>query len=235
MTRKRAEEISSGLTVLSVFFGCGLLFSNLIPFDWIGKIFGLFSVLMFLISLALLLLYPDIFVLESKKELVKHGLDRQYVSMYNPIFVPGALATVDLLFGVNVSNWWELVIASIVVVLVLGLLFWKFLPYLRENLLELVAAALLVGMMQMGLIWQVNTLLDFVEPVYIQVEVRDIGKSNHRKGPDTYYFVADLNGEERRIEVSIQQWKELSIGEDVTIAIHSGGLGMEYFVLADAE
>ena len=231
MTMKRAEEISSGLTNFAFCSGCGLLVSGYFWIEWLGKVFGLLSIISFLIGLGLLLRYPDLFAMKSKKNLEKQGLDQKYVSMEGPLILPGCMAVVWLVSWGNAVNWWEPVIAAVIPAAVLGVLFWKMLDYYQQYPKNLAGAVLAVAFALTGLIWQVNVILDFAQPEYVQVEVLGTGKSNSRKGPDTYFFETEFNGEERRICVSVSEFRELPFLEEVTIAIHSGGLGMEYLEL----
>ena len=233
MTRSRAERLSSGLSVFSFCSGFGLLFSGLLSVEWIGKIFGLFSVILFLIGVTLLLLYPDFFTLESKKNLEKQGLDQVYFSMEAPIILPGSTALIWLFTWGNVANWLEPVIAAVILAAALGVLFWRVLDYFQEKPKELIAYVLTMAIALTGILWQVNRILDFAQPEFVRVQVQDIGYSYNGRGPDFYYFVTEINGDTCVIRVRGWQWKELSIGEYVMIEIHSGALGMEYYELAE--
>lgn len=233
MTRKKAEQIARILNVISFVAMVGVIVPGILGRTAIMNVFSVVGIGCFFAGLILWLRFPENFHYEAKKELRKKGLDSKYESITYPLLFPGGSLTVMLLKSGNIKSWWVLLLTAAVLLVILCVLMHRFVPVMRENMLELLGMALLLAIFQIGSIWQVNVLLDFKEPEYTEVEVIRKDSSHSRRGGTTYYFMTELEGEEYRFHVTSDEWRALDAGDTVTVAIHSGGLGMEYYTLEE--
>ena len=83
-----------------------------------------------------------------------------------------------------------------------------------------------------GPIGMINGLTDKAEPEISRVVVEDkyisAGKSTN------YYCTVILEGGENfDLQVTSSQYEEIAGGQEVTIALHRGGLGIEYISLVE--
>lgn len=97
---------------------------------------------------------------------------------------------------------------------------------------DLLALGLLLVMFLSGPIGMVNGLLGWEEPKTYPVTVED---KHISAGKSTNYYCTILleNGESFDLSVSKPEYEELEAGEQIVIAHHSGGLGIEYLSLAE--
>lgn len=233
MTRKKAEQIARILNVISFVAMVGVIVPGILGRTAIMNVFSVVGIGCFFAGLLFWLRFPESFHYETNKELRKKGLDSKYESIAYPLMLPGCALALMLLKSGNIKSWWVLLVAGAVLFVILCILIHRFVPELRENMLELVGMALVLAIFQVGSIWQVNMLLDFKEPEYTEVEVIRKDSSHSRRGGTTYYFMTELEGEEYRFHVTSDEWRALDAGDTVTVAIHSGGLGMEYYTLEE--
>ena len=144
-----------------------------------------------------------------------------------------AFTTLHVLKSHTPANWWQPIIAVAILTVVLLILAPRFLSGREMSRGDLIAYVIMFGLLHIGCIWQINLLLDIKEPEYEQVIVQTVDSSRSRKGGTTYYIEGELDGEEQRINIPRAQWVQLEVGDTVTVAIHSGGLGMEYCTLEE--
>lgn len=227
MSHKLAKRIIIPLNVFSI--GAG----TLLTFGLEPKLMGALCILCVLISWVLLFRFPDRFSLDSSKSLKKKGLEGQYCSVECSMGVSLAFTTINLLKSNTPANWWEPIVLSAILTVALLILVLRFLSERDIGRGDLIAYAILFGLLHIGCIWQANLLLDFKEPQCEQVIVQTVDSSRSSKGGTTYYIKAELDGEELRINIPRAQWVKLEEGDTVTIAIHHGGLGMEYYTLEE--
>ena len=225
MSYQQAKRIILPLNVISIIASVLLLF-GLLP-----KLTGAVCVLCVLVSWVLLFRFPDCFSLHSAKTLKSRGLEEQYCSLEWPLCITAALSTMRILRTHTPANWGESLLAGVILTVVLLILALRFLSDRDMSVGELITYVLLFGMFHIGCIWQVNLLLDVRAPEYEWVIVQTVDSSRSRKGGTTYYIKVELDGEEQRINVPFVKWAMLEGGDTVKIAIHPGGLGMEYYTL----
>ena len=227
MSHEQAKRIILPLNVLSVAASLLLMF-NLMP-----KLTGAVCVLCVLVSWVLLFRFPDRFSLHPSKELKKQGLDGQYCSVEFSLIFSVMFPTLHMLRSHTPANWWHPIIAAVILTVLLLILAFRFLSGHDLGRGDLIGYVILFGLFHIGCIWQVNLLLDLSAPEYEQVVVQTVDESHSRRGGTTYYVEGELDGEEQRFNIPRAQWVQLEVGDTVTVAIHSGGLGMEYYTLEE--
>lgn len=97
---------------------------------------------------------------------------------------------------------------------------------------DLLALILLLVLFSSGPVGMVNSLTDFAEPETYRVVVEDMHISNGKS--DKYYCSITLqNGEEFDLQVTRAQYDTIEPGQILSIALHPGGLGIEYISLVE--
>ena len=227
MSHETAKRIIVPLNVLSLAAGVLLMF-GLMP-----KLAGAVCVLCVLISWVLVFRFPDRFTLDSSKNLKSKGLEGRYCSVEGSMGFSLVFTALQLLKSNTPANWWEPIAAMAIFTAALLILVLRFLTERDMGRGDLIAIAILFGVMHIGCIWQVNLLLDHREPEYEQVIVQTVDRSHSRRGGSTYYIEGELDGELERFNIPQTQWLRVDEGDTVIIAIHHGGLGMEYYILEE--
>ena len=97
---------------------------------------------------------------------------------------------------------------------------------------DLLALLLLLAMFLSGPIGMVNGLLDVNRPAVYPVTVEDKHISSG-KSTNYYCTVTLAEGETFDLSVSKQEYAEIEVGQQIAIAHHAGGLGIEYISLAE--
>lgn len=97
---------------------------------------------------------------------------------------------------------------------------------------DLLALGLLLILFLSGPIGMVNGLLDFNRPAVYPVMVEDKHTSSG-KSTNYYCTVTLAEGESFDLSVSKQDYSGIEVGQQITIAHHAGGLGMEYISLME--
>ena len=97
---------------------------------------------------------------------------------------------------------------------------------------DLLALLLLLAMFLSGPIGMVNGVLDFNKPAVYPVTVEDQHISS---GKSTSYYCTILlpDGESFDLSVSKPDYDEINVGQQIVIAHHPGGLGIEYISLVE--
>ena len=99
---------------------------------------------------------------------------------------------------------------------------------------DLLALGLLLILFLAGPIGMVNDLTDRVEPEISRVEVVGMHVSHSSKSGDNHYCTILLeDGEEFDLQVNRDQYAQIQVGQDITVAYHPGGLGIEYLSLVE--
>lgn len=97
---------------------------------------------------------------------------------------------------------------------------------------DLLAMLLLLVMFLSGPIGMVNVLTDRAEPEISRVTVEDKYISAG-KSASHYCTVILKSGEEFDLEVTSDQYDAIAAGQQISIALHPGGLGIEYISLVE--
>jgi hypothetical protein len=121
----------------------------------------------------------------------------------------------------------EIWIWSVGIAVAICVVFGLFVREFSERTGDLLALLLLLGLFLSGPIGMVNGLTDWQRPVVYPVIVEDLyiysGKTT------TYHCTVTLQGgEDFAIQITEDQYNDLTVGQQISIAHHSGGLGMEY-------
>lgn len=97
---------------------------------------------------------------------------------------------------------------------------------------DLLALLLLLAMFLSGPIGMVNGLLDVNRPAVYPVTVEDKHTSSG-KSTNYYCTVTLAEGETFDLSISKQNYAGIEVGQQITIAHHAGGLGIEYVSLME--
>lgn len=181
------------------------------------------------VCIALEIKYPAYFTLiEAKKDAEKRGhKPRIFLA---PFVILMATLVLRTMKDFSYKSWTGMVIGTAILTVVISLILGKYALEFRERKGDFAAIVLLVLFMSIGIVGQVNYLLDFSDGRIYYTEVVDQHVST---GKSTSYYCTVLleNGEEFEIQVSRDLYRQIGVGSWVKITTYDGGLGMEYVAI----
>lgn len=217
--RAMLSKIRTGLLVAIALIDLPWLFLK-VPY----KLFAVLSLIPCPVVLALICLFPEDTTLEEKAK--KPG-DR--VEMITPLLFSGFGPCLRCLLDFNFLDLPRLLIYAAVMLIVIFVLVFAFNKPLRKKVGTLICTVLLCYFFTLGCIGQLNYLLDFSEPQSQSAEIIDMHVSTSSKGPDRYVLsVVTVDGTDMDLQVSKSEYQSLKPGDEVTVFILPGGLGIPY-------
>ena len=169
------------------------------------------------------LMYPQYFTLLDfgKGESSKHAIGLAFPAAL-PLMVQTLYVNARYDF-LTMEIWIWSAGMAVAICVVFGLLVREF----SDRTGDLLALLLLLGLFLSGPIGMVNGLTDWQRPVVYPVIVEDLYISSGKT--TTYHCTVTLQGgEDFVIQITEDEYNDLAVGQQITIAHHSGGLGMEY-------
>lgn len=195
--------------------------------------YKLWITLCMLCSAACLILaskYPAYFTLldlEDKKHRPKYGIGLGWISTF-----PLMLLTVRTLY-MNVLQLGRLFVYAAIFTAILAVLLWVIVKELRNHSAGFAAMvlALLVG--SMGVVGQMNYLLDTSTEEITAYTVMELKQHSSRRNRSYQCTITLQDGEEYKMNISREAYKELTVGDQIQVAHRKGGLGLEYIYLVE--
>lgn len=179
------------------------------------------------ICIVLALKFPAYFSLvEAKKDAAKRGhKPREFLMM--PLLILMAALMMRTFLDFSFTSWTGLLIGGGLITAAVAVLLWQFALEFRERKADFVATVFMILFMSLGVVGQLNYLLDVSEPQIYYTEVVDHHISS---GKSTSYYCTVIleNGEEFDIQVGRDMYQRIDVGDWVKTVTHSGGLGIEY-------
>lgn len=217
--RAMLSRIRTGLLVAIALIGLPWMFLH-VPY----KLFAALSLLPGPVVLILLCMFPEDTTLEEKP---KNANGR--IEMVSPLVFSGAAPCLRVLFDFNILDWPRLLIYAAIVLVLIIVALTIFNKPLRQKIGTLLCAILLCCFFVVGSVGQLNYLLDFSQPQSQAAQITDMHISTSSKGPDRYLLdVITDDGAEMELQVSQSEYLALTLGDQVTVIIFSGGLGIPY-------
>ncbi len=150
---------------------------------------------------------------------------------------PAALPImIQALYVINRFSFltWEIHLWSAGLGLVICVLFGFCSREFSQRTGDLLGLFLLLGLFCIGPIGLVNALTDVQEPSVYPVTVEDMYISHRSRSGDNHYCTVILNnGEEFDLQVRKDQYNRIQVGQEIVIAHHPGGLGLDYISLVE--
>ena len=180
--------------------------------------------------LVLAIKYPVYFTLldlEDKKRKPKYGIGLGWLSTF-----PLMLLAARTLY-MNVLQLGKLFVFASVLTVILAVLLWILAKEFRNHSAGFAAVilALLIGCI--GVVGQMNYLLDTSTEEITVCTVMDLDRHSTRRSKSYRCTIMLENGEECRMNISRETYKKLSVGDKVQVAHREGGLGLEYIYLVE--
>ena len=191
------------------------------------KLFSVLSLLPFPAVLALICLFPEDVTLDDRKGRKTDGR----VDLITPLIFSGLAPALRTTMDFNFLTWKPLLIQSGLLLVLIGIALFLCSRELRQRLWYFLCVLLLCYTFSLGAIGQLNYLLDTSVPQQQASTITDMRISTGSKSPDRYILtLVTLSGTEMELQTSKEHYNELSVGDNVTVYIHQGGLGIPYAI-----
>ena len=191
------------------------------------KLFSALSLLPFPIILATICLFPDDVSLDENMRQKTGGS----VEFFMPLVFSGFAPALRTLLDFNILAWKPLLIYAGILLVLVAVLLLVFYQELRQRIGMFLGILFLCIFFCFGSIGQLNYLLDTSAPQRQSATITDMHISTGSKSPDRYVLtVITLSGTEMELQTSKEHYNALSIGDNVTVYIKEGGLGISYAV-----
>lgn len=220
--RARLRQVRTGLLISIGAISLPWLFLN-VPY----KLFSALSLLPFPITLSFVCLFPEDITLDDSKGKKAHG----QAEFLTPFIFSGFAPALRTLLDFNFLTWKPLLIqAGILLALIAAVLF-IYHKELRQRFWLFLSVLFLCASFCLGSIGQLNYLLDTSESQRQFATIIDMHISTGNKSPDQYILtLITPSGTELELKTGKEHYDTLSVGENVTIYIKGGGLGIPYAI-----
>ena len=222
---KKMKIVRSVMIAAMVIFDACFLF-RVAPYK-------LWIVLCMLCSAACLVLaikYPAYFTLldlEDKKHKPKYGIGLGWISTF-----PLMLLTVRTLY-MNVIQLGRLLVYAAILTVMLAIVLWIFVKELHNHSAGFAAVILALLFGSIGIVGQMNYLLDTSTEEIAVYTVLDLDRHSTRRSQWYRCTITLEDGKEYRMDISREAYKSLTVGDQIQVAHREGGLGLEYIYLVE--
>lgn len=224
-TLQKMKKVRYGMIAATVIFGACFLF-RAAPYKlWIALCI-LCSAACFILAMK----YPAYFTLldlEDKKHRPKHGIGLGWISAF-----PLMLLAVRTLY-MNVLQLGRLLVYATILTAILTAFLWIFVKELRNHSAGCVAVVLALLIGSVGLVGQMNYLLDTSAEEIAVYTVMDLDRHSTRRSKSYRCTITLEDGEEYRINISREAYLGLTVGDQISVAKRKGGLGLDYIYLVE--
>ena len=191
------------------------------------KLFAALALIPCPMILILACMFPEDISLDEKAKAANGR-----VELLSPMIFSGMVPCLRLLIDFNILDWPRLLIFAAVLLVVIFTALFYFNKPMRKKIGSLVGVVFLCAFFAVGIIGQLNYLLDFSPPQSQAAQITDMHISTSSRGPDRYVLTIVMdNGAEMDLQVSKLEYQALTPGDQVTVFILSGGLGIPYAVV----
>ena len=217
--KKRLEWAVPLLTALSVLSIVGFLLRR----DWVWLLASLSCLAA---PVVMDILFPAYFTLRSVNKSQKEG-PRYAISLDWPLFLTGTALL--LTYRWNYTYEWQLLGAAAVFALAVGAVLVLLVEEFHREKSRAVVPVLCAFAIGIGVVHNVNSVLDPHPPVVTPAQVTELTQNNnYRRGDDYYCTVVLPDGTTRKVEIYEVLYDRLAVGDIVAFSLHSGALGIEY-------
>lgn len=211
---------------------CGFL--CLIGGSWFGRLSTVWSIICLLItafSFGLYLRYPQYYTIIDWRNCKRIGYTAKVSHLEIAVMGPALALTIRCMNDFCFPNWVPLSIASVVLGIAIFIIMNKFAREVKENTDLAIIVLLLSIIASLGMIGQLNHLLNFNDRVPQMSTVLNTEKDSN-KGTDQHYCTVELDsGVEMEVPISNSEYDKLQPGDMVPIYIGQGAFGIEYAYL----
>lgn len=220
--RAKLRQFRTGLMIAIGAIALPWMFLN-VPY----KLFSALSLLPFPVTLATICLFPDDISLDENKRKKSNGR----VEFFIPLVFSGFAPALRTLLDFNFLTWKPLLIYAGILLVLIAVLLLVFYRELRQRIGMFLGVLFLCTFFCFGSIGQLNLLLDTSKPQQQSAVITEMHISTGSKSPDRYVLtVITLSGTEMELQTSKEHYNSLSVGENVTVYIKEGGLGIPYAI-----
>lgn len=231
---KHIRIISWTLNIVSLI--CSLLFCILqTPY----KLWSALCVLCPVTAVALRLLFPTSFTLEDGSMEKKIGTFRKSHRKGNllipSVIVPGMALSIRSLtdFTFPDNTFTMLLVAAAIISVVAVVLYGILNNGFRNGLVNTIGILFVAVLVCLGVVGQLNYLLDFNEPEAYILEVSDKKVDRGPRSTSYYCTVTMPNGESLEVNMSASTYRGIEVGEEITVIYHSGAFDIPFYTVGD--
>ena len=223
-TIKHMKYFSYALNTWGALCMIGAFFLHAFP-----KLVGWMSMICFAVHITMLLAFPQYFhVIESTENLSKK--EKKRLRNQNNIFYSTLFSIFGMIlpsFHMNfLSDWLWLTYSLITALLLIGIV--SLLKHVFKRQIAAGALIVLLAFSSLGLVTQVNYLLDF-HPKEIQSGVVTDTHRSHTRRTSTYTCeIRAADGEMVKLRIRLADYSRLNEGDRVFFATCKGALGLSY-------
>lgn len=231
---KHIRIISWTLNIVSL--SCALFFCILqTPY----KLWSVLCILCPITAVALRLLFPTSFTLEDESMEKKIGVFRKSRRKGNllipSVIVPGLALSIRTLtdFTFPDNTIITLLIAALVISVVVMTLYGILNKGFRNGLVNAIGVMFGAVLVCLGVVGQLNYLLDFNE---LEAYILEVSDKNVDRGPrsTSYYCTVTMpNGESLEVNMSASTYRGIEVGEEITVIYHSGAFDIPFYTVED--
>ena len=180
--------------------------------------------------IALAIRYPAYFTLldlEDKKHRPKHGIGLGWLSTF-----PLLVLTVRTLY-MNFVHMGRLFVYAAILAVAVSVCLWFFVKELQNHYAGFAAVVLAILVGCVGVIGQMNYLLDTSAEEISAYTVLDLDRHSTRRSRTYQCAILLEDGKEYRMNISREAYEKLTVGDQIQVAHCEGALGLEYIYLVE--
>lgn len=215
--------------------GAGLNLAGIVCFGGtcmmgsLSTFWSTFSLLVIAASLVLYCLFPQYFSIMGKKEYKRAGYTAEVKQLTFAIMAPAMVLMVRGVSAFYFFSWKPILIGGAVAGLAVSLVLLLFSRELRESKSIFFVAVILAMLMSGGVLGQVNHMANRDTAPAKVYTVIDTDRTSSSKGGNSYYCIVALESDQEiRLPIGAGTYRRLQPGDEVTVYVGRGGLGIEY-------
>ena len=201
------------------------------------KLWSILCMLCQIVAVALRLLFPASFSLEDEsmeKKIAIFRKERRKGNLLIPsVIVPGLALTIRCLtdFTFSQDTFLTVLIVALLVAVAIVTLYGILNKGFRNGVVNAIGIIFATVIVSLGILGQLNYVLDFSEPETYVVEVMDKEQDRGHKSTSYHCTVALPDGEIMELNMGASTYRGIEVGKDVTVTYHGGAFGLPFYIV----
>lgn len=222
------QEITWSLNSFSI--ACSVIFYFFHTPYWLWSIL---CILCQFSAIILPIIYPESFSLADVYRKEKISIPKGKGNLFAALVPPGLAMTLrtlsDFTFGNSALGWMLLISGGIYLLLFLPII--RISRHTRHRIIGSLGIVIAMVFLGMGTVGQLNYLLDYGSSDSQVLEVVDKRMSRGPKSTSYYCNVLLPNGDTMELTMSFGTYRDVEIGDNVTVTSYSGAFGIPFFIV----
>lgn len=228
---RQDESMMHLMGVIGIFLNIAGVASCIITVIWGGQepLCILLSLAVSLAATVMYLAFPQYYSIMGSKGYKKAGYSATVTHLEFGITGPLLAVSLASISAFTILDWTTVLISMAIISIAVLILLYRFSRELREHLDLFLGVALLVVFVSLGVVEQVNHLMDFSSEPPRTYVVTETEHNRSRKGRDSFYCTVELeDGTEAELPITRAEYDQLQAGDQVLVYVGTGALGIEY-------